>query len=242
MKSIYKSGTMQNKKFSETYFSSYGEYRKRSSFLVRLIYTLKKFINYEKLRLEHNKEINKFYWKFFRDCKEVADFGAGEGYFLQSVPFGVRAIGVEISKHFVELNKSKGNECVLGDVTKTRLKSNSVDGVYSSHVIEHVKEPLLMVKEIHRVLKKGGIAVVRTPNFTKAYKNFYDDYTHVSPFTKCSLFRIFADNDFEVIKVSNGLHYSDLFYIFFLTPRLRAWFMRLFSFLSTEIYVVARKI
>ncbi len=47
----------------------------------------------------------------------------------------------------------------LGD-----LKDNSYDCVVSFQVIEHIKNDLLYLKEINRVLKPGGIALFTTPN------------------------------------------------------------------------------
>lgn len=41
---------------------------------------------------------------------------------------------------------------------------NSFDSVVSFQVIEHIKDDNLFLKEIHRVLKPGGIALLTTPN------------------------------------------------------------------------------
>jgi len=44
------------------------------------------------------------------------------------------------------------------------LKDNTYDSIVSFQVIEHIKDDLLFLKEIHRVLKPGGIALLTTPN------------------------------------------------------------------------------
>ena len=44
------------------------------------------------------------------------------------------------------------------------LKSDEFDCVISFQVIEHIKHDSLFLKEIHRVLKPGGIALITTPN------------------------------------------------------------------------------
>lgn len=44
------------------------------------------------------------------------------------------------------------------------LADNSFDRVISFQVIEHIKDDALFLKEIHRVLKPGGIALLTTPN------------------------------------------------------------------------------
>lgn len=44
------------------------------------------------------------------------------------------------------------------------IESCSIDVAYSRSVMEHVKNPDSMYKEIHRVLKKGGIYIFLTPS------------------------------------------------------------------------------
>ncbi len=44
------------------------------------------------------------------------------------------------------------------------LKDNTYDALVSFQVIEHIKDDVLFLKEIHRVLKPGGIALITTPN------------------------------------------------------------------------------
>ncbi len=46
----------------------------------------------------------------------------------------------------------------------TEIPDNSFDTVVSFQVIEHIQEDDLFVKEIHRVLKPGGKAIITTPN------------------------------------------------------------------------------
>ena len=44
------------------------------------------------------------------------------------------------------------------------LSDNAYDSVASFQVIEHIQDDVLFLKEIHRVLKPGGIALLTTPN------------------------------------------------------------------------------
>ena len=49
------------------------------------------------------------------------------------------------------------------DITNLKLESNSKTLVWISHVLEHVKQDTLAIKEISRVLKPEGIALVQVP-------------------------------------------------------------------------------
>ena len=44
------------------------------------------------------------------------------------------------------------------------LEDNAYDSIVSFQVIEHIENDVLYLKEIHRVLKPGGIALITTPN------------------------------------------------------------------------------
>lgn len=60
------------------------------------------------------------------------------------------------------------------------LADNSVDEIHSFHFLEHVKDVNLMMKEIYRVLKPGGITSGKVPYFANPY--FYSDPTHKTTF------------------------------------------------------------
>src|SRR3972149_3866910 len=61
---------------------------------------------------------------------------------------------------------------VLCDATNLPFKDNSFELVTMLHVIEHIKNGKMTLREIYRVLKKDGTALIVTPNanrFTKLY-------------------------------------------------------------------------
>ena len=77
---------------------------------------------------------------------------------------------------------------------------NSVDLIISFAVIEHLKNPNKMLNESLRCLKVGGSIMISTPNFEYSYKNFYDDYTHIKPYTPKSLSCLIKDIGFCEVK------------------------------------------
>jgi len=51
---------------------------------------------------------------------------------------------------------------IIGDALKIPLRSNSIDSIFSSQVLEHVKDPKKMINEIYRTLKKNGVCILTT--------------------------------------------------------------------------------
>lgn len=56
------------------------------------------------------------------------------------------------------------------------LPDNSVDELFSRHVLEHIENLDLLIKEVYRVLKPKGVHRVIVPHFSNPH--FYSDYTH----------------------------------------------------------------
>ena len=67
---------------------------------------------------------------------------------------------------------------IVGDVFDILkiFPNNVVSEVSSSHFFEHVDDIGLLMDEIGRILKKGGILSVIVPHFSNPY--FYSDFTH----------------------------------------------------------------
>jgi len=88
---------------------------------------------------------------------------------------------------------------------KLPFLDNSFEGVFCSHLIEHLENPLHLMKEIRRILKKEGRAVILTPDYIKTsrkYVNgFWCDYTHKTPFIPQSLKKIAHDAGFKSFRV-----------------------------------------
>lgn len=55
---------------------------------------------------------------------------------------------------------------------------NSIDEIYAADIIEHIADKIWTMNEIHRVLKKEGIAIIIVP--TTDGRGAFQDPTHVS--------------------------------------------------------------
>lgn len=88
---------------------------------------------------------------------------------------GASPIWVNKDWHILDhkLKKTFGKK-IAGDAENIRLKNSSCSVVFSSHVFEHIphiKLPLVLA-EINRVLEKGGILRILTPDLEKVTKAY----------------------------------------------------------------------
>jgi SAM-dependent methyltransferase len=124
----------------------------------------------------------------FRGPGVLVDVGCGRGDYLRAFAAkGYDVIGIDSAASAVRLAGKIRVE--LADVERDGLPlpGRSVDYVYSKSVIEHLQKPAAMLAECHRVLKPGGTAVIMTPSWRHTSRVFYEDFTHVSPFTQNGL-------------------------------------------------------
>lgn len=56
------------------------------------------------------------------------------------------------------------DEARIGSGENIPYPDNSFDIVFSCNVLEHLADPAAVFKEVHRVLKPGGVYLVKTPN------------------------------------------------------------------------------
>ena len=132
--------------------------------------------------------------RFFTQLGCLLDVGAGRGNALVGfVRNGFDVKGVD--KNITPLSDMDIREC---DLEKDILpfNDNSFDWVYSKSVIEHISNTHHFIQEIYRVLKPDGAVVCLTPDWGTDYKIFWDDPTHVKPFTRRGLQKAFELEDF----------------------------------------------
>jgi len=99
----------------------------------------------------------------------LLDLGCNRGYYISEYNNG-RAIGVDISYPVLQEAKNRLPEIrfLQGDAQQLSfLKSNSVDAILCSEMVEHVPNAQGVLSECFRILKPGGDLLVTTPNYKK---------------------------------------------------------------------------
>ena len=124
-----------------------------------------------KTLLEEHEERYRFAGKLVRGHVTLdAACGSGYGLTILANSGATSVIGLDASTTAVLLAKkaptSSRIAIIRGDVMRLPIKSGKIDVVVSLETIEHVSSPETCMREIHRVLREEGCAVVSTPNKT----------------------------------------------------------------------------
>ena len=115
----------------------------------------------EKRYLELLEEFEKF-----RKTGQLLDVGCGFGFFIETAKQqGWDVTGVEITDDAVKACTSKGLRMHHGTLETAHFQDEMFDVIVLIETIEHVIQPEKLIKEIHRVLRPGGLVYLSTPNF-----------------------------------------------------------------------------
>ena len=99
---------------------------------------------------------------------KLLDCGCSDGEFTNKLAdkIGSRAVyGIEFVEEVAKRAEEKGITVYHSNLDKDfPIESDTFDVVMANQIIEHLYNSDLLVKEIYRVLKNGGYAIVSTPN------------------------------------------------------------------------------
>jgi SAM-dependent methyltransferase len=78
--------------------------------------------------------------------------------------------------------------------------TNFFDVIFSKSIIEHVKDQDMFMKSYYSRLKQNGIAIIMCPEWNSQHEIFFNDYTHIKPYTIESLKDFMVVHGFKKVK------------------------------------------
>jgi SAM-dependent methyltransferase len=133
----------------------------------------------------------------------LLDLGCGRGEFLNGF------IDMGVTGHGVDSTDSAIKACPNAIIKKADIENdglpysdNYFDIVFSKSVIEHFHNPDILIKELYRCLKPGGLAIIMVPSWEYNYRIYFEDYTHRTPFMFSTLNDILLIHGFNEVKVT----------------------------------------
>ena len=117
------------------------------------------------------------------DNKLVLDAGCGEGYnakYFSPLAKEIYAIDILQSNIDIAMEKypAENIHFMQNNVENTTFADSTFDVIYCCWLVEHLKHPMMFIKEMFRILKPEGALILWTPNV----KNASGIVTKVIPF------------------------------------------------------------
>jgi 2-polyprenyl-3-methyl-5-hydroxy-6-metoxy-1,4-benzoquinol methylase len=146
--------------------------------------------------------------KQYRGNGRLLDVGAGFGFFLAEMKNrGWEAVGLEISQKALDYARNVLELTIHpGPLENVGFPDNHFDAVTGFYVIEHLSHPMAFFRECYRILKPGGLLMLRYPH-TTPIKNFlhffgiknrlYDLPAHLSDFSPKVIQQCLEKSGFE---------------------------------------------
>jgi SAM-dependent methyltransferase len=85
---------------------------------------------------------------------------------------------------------------IVGDGLNPPFKDGEFDTVVSTQVLEHVEKPWVMIAQIGRIIKSGGICIITAPFIVPFHADPYDFFRY----TETGLTSMFKNENFEIVE------------------------------------------
>ncbi len=157
-------------------------------------------------------------FELHRKTNLLLDVGFGSGGLLREAQrHGWDVHGVEVSTAAVERARGFGVKAHCGELESAAYSDGVFDVVVISELLEHLPDPFSLLRELHRILRPGGMCLATTPNGRGLSGRFLgarwivaasDEHLHL--FSAAALRKLFAGAGFSVITLkSSGIDPHD---------------------------------
>jgi ABC-2 type transport system ATP-binding protein len=112
------------------------------------------------------QEIKDWLINQFRDTDVVLEFGCGTGFYSEVIADRVKRLtATDLAQEMIEqaeerLSQYSNVDVQMGDSYDTLFKDSLSDAVLMTNLLHIVKDPIVVLRESHRVLKSDGRIVI----------------------------------------------------------------------------------
>jgi SAM-dependent methyltransferase len=131
----------------------------------------------------------------------VLELGAGYAHFINHVR-ARRKIAIDLWEGLRDHAAPEVETLIQSACDLSRIEPESVDFVFASNLMEHLPQPefATLLEQLKQKLPPGGTLNLLQPNFRFAYREYFDDYTHVTVYSDRSLCDFLEAHGFRVLE------------------------------------------
>jgi 2-polyprenyl-3-methyl-5-hydroxy-6-metoxy-1,4-benzoquinol methylase len=119
---------------------------------------------------------------------KILDIGCADGMFSKVIfdkTGASKLIGIDVLKTSIAWAnkhwKNPGMKFMVGDAHFLKFNTGEFDAVFALEVLEHVHNPVMVFKEIKRIMKKNGYAVFLVPSDNFLFRTIWWLWLHFYP-------------------------------------------------------------
>ena len=137
--------------------------------------------------------------------KSILDAGCGTGAILQRLGNPDANIGIDLAPEAIEFCRKRGlRNAYQADIMTLPFSENSFDAVICSSVIYHewVKDVGAALRELHRVLRPGGLLLLNAPAFQFLHSAHDEAVMTARRFRKQEIRSLLRENGFSIRRLT----------------------------------------
>lgn len=139
-------------------------------------------------RIWHKTRFNNVSKVIEKVSGKVLDIGSADGTFSKVILEKSKAsklVGIDVLKTSIDWANKHWRDhrmkFLVGDAHSPKFPKNTFDAVFMMEVLEHVANPKLVLKEVKRILKKGGFGVFLVPSDSFLFRTIWFFWLHFYP-------------------------------------------------------------
>jgi 2-polyprenyl-3-methyl-5-hydroxy-6-metoxy-1,4-benzoquinol methylase len=166
-----------------------------------------------------------FFRQYFKAAKKIEKFvgdinfdftleiGSGPGGILKYFEKNKfsKVLGIDLDQRFLDYGIKKGLNLVNTSFENFNT-TQKFDLIIICHVLEHVQNPIEILKKVNSLLNEGGLVYIEVPSIESVkngdyggdIKNYFH-IAHVSHFTEKSIVNLLNNTGYQIVKFNNTI-------------------------------------
>lgn len=146
-----------------------------------------------------------YFQRFVEPGFHVLELGAGYADFINNIRSQTRT-AVDIWPGLPQHVTGNVVAHVGSVVDLDFLPDASVDFVFASNLFEHLRPETFVevLAQLRRTMRSGATLNILQPNYRRAYKEYFDDYTHIAVYSDVSLCDFLEAHGWRIIECVPG--------------------------------------